>query len=236
MSAKKKYSSVLVVLIVILLILVFFEPAYGWRVRQWIRAHTSENTQQAQGENPSLAAQNEALQAELAEMQSVAAQLPQNPEDQIRAMVAAQYPFGFRKALLINAGTNEGVQIGKAATFEGDVVGMVAQVFPDSALIQTVFDPSLKMPVLIGDSNGNVPRVGVDALLIGGASPQATSITKNASLMAGDIVYTAAPGLPYGLPVGVISAIGMSPDDLFQKVTLNFVYDVSDIQTVLISR
>ena len=193
-------------------------------MRAWLSPESGTATAQT---SQTLADANEVLQAQVAVLQGVANQMPQNPRNQIRAMVYLQYPFGFKNELLVNAGTNEGVATGSAVTFQGIFLGTIIRTFPDSALMQTVFDPSFKMPIRIGSQ-------GVDALLVGGSDPKATSMARSAAVAANDIVVTAAPGIPYGLPVGTIAATSTSADNLFQEATLNFTYDVNNIQTVLI--
>ena len=222
MSKRKKHLWVFVLCVLALAILIFFEPSYGWRLRAALGPQNVISS-----DDPALPAQNQVLQAQLAQLQVIAAQLPQNPSNDIRAMVYSQYPFGFKNELLVDAGSNQGVAQGNAVTFQGIFIGNVAQVFPDSAAIQTVFDPGFKMPVRIGS--------GVDALFTGGPDPAAGSISKGAAFFVGDIVYTAAPGTPYGLPIAVIAATSTSADNLFEQASLNFAYDVNSIQTVLIA-
>ena len=210
----------------LLLGLMFLEPAYGWELRAWLTSGVAGGGT-AQADVPALAAENEVLKAELAELQGVAAQMPATATDGIRAMVYSRYPFNFKNELLVNAGSDQGVAQGKAVLFQGVVIGSVAEVFPDSSLVETVFDNEFKMPVRIGSG-------GYDALLTGGAYPQATSIEKTAQVAAGDVVYTATPGMPYGLPVALVASTGTSPDDLFMAASLSFAYDVNTIQAVLI--
>jgi len=73
-------------------------------------------------------------------------------------------------------------------------------------------------------------------LLVGGAYPKIGSIAKGAPVAAGDIVYAAAPGMPYGLPVADVNATGTSADNLFQEASLEFAYSINDAQAVLIIR
>lgn len=214
----------MIVCVAVLAILIFFESSYGWQVRVWLSPKPT-----AQGDAPTLTAENEALRAQLAQLQSVANEIPQNSLGEIRAMVYLQYPFGFKNEMLVNAGSNEGVVVGKTVTFQGIFMGSVTQVFPDSAIVQTVFDPAFKMPVRIGNN-------GYDALLVGGSDPKATSIAKNAALQSGDIISTAASGFPYGLPIGIANATSTSADGLFQEASVSFAYNTNDVQTVLIER
>lgn len=214
------------VCVAVLLALMFLEPSYGWDIRSWLTPRAPASL--ALPDDPTLAAQNESLEAELAQLQGVAAEIPQAPSGYIRAMVYSRYPLNFKNELLVNAGSNEGVVQGKAVVFQGVLIGSVEKVFPDSSLVLTVFDASFKAPVRVGSG-------GYDALLEGGADPKATSIQKNTNIAVGDIVYSAAPTFPYGLPVAIIAATGTTSDNLFENATLSFAYDMNDIQTVLIA-
>ena len=227
MASRKRHQGVLICCIAILAVLILFEPSYGWRVRQWLTMRIGADASLAGSAD--LTAQNEALQAQIAEFQSIQSEIPNNPQHDVRAMVYAQYPFGFRNALLLNSGANNGVTTGSTITFDDIFIGTVSQVFATTASVETVFDPAFKMPVRIGAATSSF-----DGLLVGGAEPRITSISKDASLTVGDIVYTAAPKMPYGLPIGTVASIAISGDRLFQEASVNFAYDINQVQTVLI--
>ena len=212
--------------VVILLGFIFFEPAYGWKVRAWLVPQSGSSPS---ADSQTAATENEVLKAQLAKLQSIALQLPQSSPQYIPAIVYSRYPLNFKNEVLVNAGTNQGVIVGKAAVFQGIMIGNVLKTFPNYSLVQTIFDSTFKMPVRIG-------AAGADALLIGGSYPKVTSIEKKASLKPGDIVFTAVAGAPYGLPVAVVASTSTSPDSLFQEATLNFVYDVNGIQALLIAK
>ena len=221
-------------LIVVLLLLIFFIPSYGWKIRTWLSpalggSAESNNASTSPGESPTLAAQNDALQAQLATLQVVASQLPTSTPNTIRAMVYSRYPMNFRNELLVNAGSDEGVAPGGAVTFQGMLIGQVLKVFPDESLIQTIFDNNLKMPVRIGAS-------GTDGLLQGGADPVVGSIASTAAIAPGDVVYSAAPGIPYAQPIAEVVATSTSADSLFQQAMLSFPYDINNVETVLIMK
>ncbi len=224
-------------LIVILALLIFFAPSYGWAIRAWLSptpggaqgSGASVGPAAAQADDQTLAAQNDALSAQLATLQVVASQLPTSTSNEIRAMVYSRYPMNFRNELLVNEGAHEGVAQGAAVLFQGMLIGQVTSVFPDSAIVETIFDNTLKMPVRIGAS-------GADGLLQGGSYPIIGSIASTAPIPPGAIVYSAAPGLPYGLPIAQVSATSTSADSLFQQAMLNFPYDVNNIETVLIMK
>ncbi|MGD1003339.1 MAG: rod shape-determining protein MreC [Minisyncoccia bacterium] len=221
-------------LIVIFLFLIFFIPSFGWTLRTWLSpalggSTESNNASTSPNDSPSLAARNDALQAQLATLQVVASQLPTSTPNAIRAMVYSRYPMNFRNELLVNAGSDEGVASGSAVTFQGMLIGQVQKVFENDALVQTIFDNDLKMPVRIGAN-------GIDGLLQGGADPVVGSIASTAAIAPGDVVYSAAPGIPYAQPIAEVVATSTSADSLFQQVTLSFPYDINNVETVLIMK
>ena len=222
-----------VALIVVLALLIFFAPSYGWTVRGWLGPRpggpdgSGVGTSAANDQN--LAAENDALKAQLATLQVVASQLPTSTPSTVRAMVYSRYPMNFRNELLVNAGSDDGVAAHAAVTFQGMLIGQVEKVFSDTSLVQTIFDNTLKMPVRIGSG-------GADGLLQGGSDPIVGSIASNAPIKPGDIVYSAAPGIPYALPIAQVVATGTSADSFFEQATLSFPYDVNDVETVLIAK
>jgi rod shape-determining protein MreC len=192
----------------------------------------SPSTQQqdvTQADSSSTIAQNETLQAEVAQLQVLQSQLPTSSVGYIRAMVYSRYPLNFKNEILVNVGSRNGVAVGAAATFQGILIGQVQKVFSDYSIVQTVFDNGVKMPVRIGST-------GADGLLQGSSYPTVGSINNAAPIMVGDIVYSAAPGLPYGLPIGTVATTSTSADSLFQQATLQFSYDINSIQTIFITQ
>ncbi|HUC31206.1 MAG TPA: rod shape-determining protein MreC [Candidatus Paceibacterota bacterium] len=223
-------------LIIILAALIFFVPSYGWDLRAWLSrtpggpsGQTSTATDASSSEDQTLAAENDILASQLAELQVVASELPTSTAGEIRAMVYSRYPLNFRNQLLTNAGSDSGVASGAAVMFQGMLIGRVQTVFSNTSLVQTIFDNVFKMPVRIGSG-------GADGLLEGGSYPTIGSIAIGAAVAPGDIVYSAAPGIPYGLPIAQVVATSTSADSLFEQATLAFPYDVNNIETVLIMK
>ncbi len=228
----------LVILIILLVGFMVFAPSYGYRLRSFLsppQAPGSSGQTGSDTDATNLAAQNEVLAAQLAKLQVVASQLPSASSSLIRAMVYSRYPLNFKSELLIDAGANSNVVPGRAVLFQGVLVGTIYKVFADGSIVQTVFDPNFRMPVRIGGAaagNGG----GVDGLFQGGAEPAVVSIDKSAAIKAGDIIYSATPGIPYALPIGVVGDVSVAANSLFQQATVNFVYDINSVQTVAVQR
>lgn len=218
-------------LIVLLVVLIVFAPSVGWRLRALLTPSDVPPGTVASGVNASGAAalltENDALKAQLAELQGIAAALPTSTQGFVRAMVYSRYPFGFKNELFVNAGSADGVATGSAVEYQGMLVGRVIDVWTHDAAVETVFDQRFRLPVRIGSS-------GIDGLLTGGSYPYVASITPGTTVPTGSVIVSAAQGIPYGLPIGVVQATSTSPDRLFQQATISFPYNINGIETVLI--
>jgi rod shape-determining protein MreC len=170
-----------------------------------------------------LRAQNQSLKSQLALLSQFQKYLNQTPNS-IPAFVYSRYPFNLKNEILTSSGASQGVQVGDTVLFQGLLLGKVTQVNKNSSVIQTIFDSRFETAVRAG--------VGVDALLKGGDEPRLTLIPKNADLKPGDTVYSAAPGILYGVPVGEISGYSPKLGEAFGEASLNLGYSLSDLKAV----
>ena len=232
MPERKPNLALLGVLACVLLVLVIFQPSYGWRLRAFLMPSdiaAGAGSQASGSAMGVLMAQNDQLKAQLAELQGIAAELPTSSPNYLRAMVYSRYPLNFKNELFVDAGMDDGVATGSAVVYEGLLVGRVIQAWPHYAAVETVFDNNFRLPVRIG-------KGGYDGLLTGGSYPFVASIAKNSPVAPGDVVMSAAPGVPYAVPVGIVQATSTSPDNLFEQATIVFPYDINHVQTVLLAR
>lgn len=205
----------------VLLGLILFVPSWGARLRSLIDPDV-----EVQSDSSLLASDNAALKAQLA---ALGVQLPALAPNEVRAMVYSEYPMNFKDEVVVNAGSESGVTTGDVVFFDRVLYGIVEKTSPNSALVETVFDPRFKMPVRIGTA-------GYDGLFTGGPYPKVISIAKTAKLAARDVVYTAGAGVPYATPIAEISDVTMASSDLFQEASLSFAYDENAVQTVIIRK
>ena len=213
----------------ILLVIIIFLPSVGWRVHAWLLPPAP-----AVNSGTNLIAQNQALEAQVAQYATMANALPVVPSSYVPAMVFSRYPENFRSELFLDVGSDEHIATGSAVVIEPAtssyiLIGTVKNVFAHTALVETVFDPDFKMPVRIGTK-------GSDGLFVGGANPSVMSIQKSAVINPGDIVITADSAIPYGLPVAQVVSTSISPDSLFKQASLSFSYNIGSIQAVLVQR
>ncbi len=217
---KHRESWFLGAVIALLLFLIFFMPLIGMRLRWIVGPQSPPPAAAAQ-----LMAENEALSAKLSTLTAIADELPNRTPDTVVAMVYSDYPFNFKNEMTVNAGSADSVAMGDAAIFDGNLVGFVSEVSAHRSVIQTIFDPDFKLQVRIG-AKGN------DALLVGGSYPMAKSIAKTATIVPGDVVYSAASNAPYAVPVGIVASAALAPDNLFEQASLSFPYSSGEIQAV----
>lgn len=214
------------------LLLALFDPSTGWRMQRVLEGHAGRTVDETRIENT-------ALKAEIAGLLTAKRPTSVVNNGYRSAFVYSRYPFNFKNEMLVSAGSEQGLRVGQAAFFmPGDaetptagraiMVGQVTQVFTETALVRTVFDPAFQLAVRIGTP-------GVDALLKGGTEPKLVLVPKTAALDDGDAVYTATAELSYGLPLGELTNVRLASDQLFQEADLRLGYDIPDLRVVWFS-
>ena len=122
----------------------------------------------------SLLAENEALKAQIADMEDEARQADsyQRENERLRealdltstredfelvdGYIISRSSTDWSSSLTINRGTNAGVEEGQCAiTANGEVVGLVTDVGPNYAIVKTVLDSSLEISATIASSGYN---------------------------------------------------------------------------------
>ena len=121
----------------------------------------------------------------------------------------------FRQRLVLDSGSDSGVQVGQALIDSGGVLGQVVEVGKNRSIALLVTDPDHAVPV-------QVARSGLRAIAYGtGRSDRLVlpNIPQSADVRKGDVLITSGIGgrFPAGFPVGTI--IGVQPDKLRLFVT-----------------
>ncbi len=140
--------------------------------------------------------------------------------------VYSAYPFNNRGEVTIAAGATSGLKIGSAITYGDNVlVGKITKIFDSTSVVTTIFDPSWKSAVRIGEKE-------IDALLQGGNEITVTLIPADADIHEGELVVTASDDLPYGLGVGVIKNIRTAPGGAFKEGVLEPSFQFKQLKDV----
>lgn len=144
--------------------------------------------------------------------------------------VYSSYPFNSRVEIAIAAGEDDGVKLGDAIVYGGNIlVGRVKHVFDKSSIVTTIFDPSWEIQVRIGETE-------VDALMRGGNEVLLTLIQAEDHIEDGDLVIVSSRDLPYGLEVGFVGSVDNVPGEVFQEAVLEPILQLKKLRDVSVYR
>lgn len=155
-----------------------------------------------------------------------------NPESSYKAAsVIGRDPSPFLHYVIINRGSNEGIQRGMPVVTNEGLVGRVDAVIADAARVQLITDPVSSVNVHL--KNGNT-----DGVLVGSVTGDVSLnlISQDATVNPGDLILTSGlgGGFPADLIVGQIGNIRKLPAELFQQATVQTAVDFSQLQIVLV--
>jgi len=130
-------------------------------------------------------------------------------------LYAARDPFS--RKVIIDKGSQQGIQAGQAVIDNVGVIGQVTRVYPMLAEVTLVTDKDQRTPV-------QVLRNGLRAIVFGGGDQgmlELSYMTANADIQADDILVTSGIDATYppGLPVARVSRIERDAAYSFAKIT-----------------
>jgi rod shape-determining protein MreC len=132
---------------------------------------------------------------------------------------------GFSQTIVIDKGEHSGIHLNQPIVVQpGLLVGKVTKVYPNSAEVTLITDPSIVI-------NGEVVDSAARGLIKGehGLGLSLDLVTQNELIKTGDEVITSglSDDFPRGLLIGRINAIRSNTTDLFQKA---FVAPAADLR------
>jgi rod shape-determining protein MreC len=199
---------------------------------------------------PSLRAENDRLQRQLAQFRTEALQnadyrvLIQGFEKlfQVQSTLlihqdttgAAVIATGgnFEWTITINKGSGEGVALDDAVVAASGLVGHVVEVTPTASTVQLVVDPdsSVAARVQVSRESGLLYGRGADSMIL-------KDITAGTPVQTNEGVETAGyqNGLyPPGIPIGTVSSVQHLPGELTENVFVRPAVDFSTLDFVLV--
>src|SRR5512140_3643697 len=155
-----------------------------------------------------------------------------SPESSYKAAsVIGRDPSPFLHYVIINRGSNDGIQRGMPVVTNEGLVGRVDAVIADAARVQLVTDPASSVNVHLKNAN-------TDAVLIGSVTGDVSLdlISQDANVNTGDVILTSGlgGGFPPDLIVGQVVNVRKLPAELFQQATVQPAVDFRRLQIVLI--
>jgi len=154
----------------------------------------------------------------------------------VAAQVLYDSPDLYRRRLVIDRGSQDGVQAGAPVVNEAGVLGQVTRVYPFSAEVSLLADREAVMPVLNlrTQQRSVLYGVGGDA----GGLLELRYQSPEADLQQGDVLGTSGVDgvFPAGLPVARIATVERRPHAPFAHVTAQAVADADRTRHVLVLR
>ena len=200
-----------------------------------------------------LAAENEQLKAEIAQMEDVARQADAVSRENARlrdqldflsthetyktvdAYIIAWSSTDWTNTFTINRGTNAGIEENLCAiTANGEVVGLVTEAGPNYAIVKTVLDSTLEISATISSSgyNGMVSGGYIDGnetfLKMAYLPSSAVIRNKDQVVTSGSTVY------PKGLILGNVVDAGFEETGVAKYAVLDPAADISSMEQVFI--
>ena len=172
----------------------------------------------------------EALEAENLRLRTLATLRQRLPERTLGAEVVARDWNGFTRGLTIDRGRVDGAERLSAVIVTSGVVGRVAVLRRQSAVVQVLTDPASSI-------GGVVLRIRAQGLVEGvaGGRLRIKLAVSEEALQPGDLVVTSGIGeiFPKGLPLGRVRRV-YSPTGLFRTAELGPAVDLTSVEEVLV--
>lgn len=192
--------------------------------------------------NAELEAQVSQLQAQVIDLQQRANETAilaalvdfsrSSPESSYKAAsVIGRDPSPFLHYVIINRGSNDGIQHGMPVVTNEGLAGRIDAVIADAARVQLITDPRSSV-------NTHLRNADIDAVLVGSVTGEISLelISQDAAVEPGDIILTSGlgGGFPPDLIVGQVVNVRKLPAELFQEATIQPAVDFTRLQIVLV--
>jgi rod shape-determining protein MreC len=158
--------------------------------------------------------------------------------DPVAAEVIGRPAGAFTQAIVVAAGSDNGVRVNDPVVTADGLVGLVTRVSPDTARVQLLTDEEAAVSAV--DLRTSAPGIvlharGTRETLV------LDRVRKQDRVKVGDEVVTAgwrASGLsslyPKGIPIGKVTSVGLTDTDLFQQVQIDPFVDFGSLDAVLV--
>lgn len=220
-------------------------------VQYWFASRTQaiQEFLAAPGDLITLRTRNAELEAQVSQLQTQVIDLQQranetsilaalvdfsraSPESSYKAAsVIGRDPSPFLHYIIINRGSDDGIQRGMPVVTNEGLAGRIDAVISDAARVQLITDPASAVNVHLRNANTEAMVQGSVTGDIGLAL-----ISQDVTVEPGDIILTSGlgGGFPPDLIVGQVVNVRRLPAELFQEATVQPAVDFSRLQIVLV--
>lgn len=146
------------------------------------------------------------------------------------ARIIGRSPLAWNRAVLIDAGTKQGIKPNMLVMSEMALVGKIVETGSSVSKVLLISDPNSRISVLI-------QRTREGGILYGTSSGECRMkyISVDADIKSGDIVETAGFGgfFPKAIPVGRIERVWKEPGQIYQVAQITPVVSLARIEEVV---
>lgn len=196
------------------------------QARQAAQENKAKSEQLAQ-----ILSENANLRKKLAETQSFLDQEKALPE-QIFNLTPAR-PIGFSRFIVIDKGSDDGVEVNQAVVFKENFIGRIKEVDPKRSRIILGSDPDSEISAFSQADEGKAKGI-----LIGqfGSEMLLDKILHEEPIKIGDLVYSEGQELdvPRGLILGQVSEVIQKDNEIFKQAKVKPVFDIGDLELVFV--
>ena len=139
----------------------------------------------------------------------------------------------YNDTLIINVGSNQGIEINMAVIADQGLVGHIISVTPETSKVQTIVDTASTISCTITTSRDNVIARGT---LEQESTLKATYIPTSATVLQGDKIETSGLGgiYPKGIHIGTIKQVVTTKNITDRYAMIETAVDFAKIDTVLV--
>lgn len=201
------------------------------------------NMDSLKAENEELKSKNSELEQSLRELEIIKAENGTLKEylgltekytnyETVPAYIISKDVSNYSSIFVINAGTNDGIDVNMPVIADQGLVGYVISVTDNTAKVQTIIDSSSAVSATVSEAEDSIICKGSleDGLL------KATYIPTNATFTEGDKVETSGMGgiYPKGITIGQIKETVETSDVLDRYAWIEPAVDFDKLKTVLV--
>ncbi len=138
----------------------------------------------------------------------------------------------FRKTVVINKGTNDGIFVSQVVLADNNIYGQVESVTPNSAVVMQLTD--VKHAIHVRNT-----RTGLGALAVGTGKAnqlELKHVETSMDIQTGDVFVSSGLGqlFPPDFPVAKVSHVAYNPGDSFMKVMARSMTDFTKTREILL--
>jgi rod shape-determining protein MreC len=151
-----------------------------------------------------------------------------------RVISASSSPFA--RSLVLTAGSSDGIKKHQAVVSGNGLVGLVSNVFPDTAVVTLLNDTQSYVPTVDVQTNarGVVHASSAGPLILDYVNKQNAVHTGDVLVTQGTIDPNYPDLYPYGIPVGTVTYAHATDTSSFLQVELQPLSDLSSLQAVAV--